>query len=247
MTRRHSDSTFSARPDHAGSPKTALIDAEGRKTARSMLAFGRSYALLGVPAFDPMFGSQVSQIIESDAGSSKLETKRRPRRGRLFAQKNRKLITDRAIRVGIGGRSCNFSLYPIHAGRMSRRKNAVRILWVEHHVPHAPAGELHILCIDAFPFVAGIGRDKDAAVILQSARDEDLVGVVRIYQNTRKVSEGQIATSTRPRLTVVTADVKCVDRADINIVRANRIGCYRADRNTIDSTADAQPGFSVIA
>ena len=84
-------------------------------------------------------------------------------------------------------------------------KDSVRILWIEGDRPYTAAWQLHLIGIHPSPTIAGVRRDKDAAVGIDRTGDNDLVRVVRVDKDTREISQREIAAAPRPRLTIVTA------------------------------------------
>src|SRR5436190_19640432 len=97
-------------------------------------------------------------------------------------------------------------------------KNVVRVTRVERHRPEPAARELHLLGIDPFPFVPGVGRNKYSALRVESAREKYLVRIVRIDKNGRVIAKRKIAAAARPRPAVVTADVERLNSSNINVI-----------------------------
>ena len=129
---------------------------------------------------------------------------------------------------------------------MRTRKETVRVIRVHDHGPNTPACKFHVFAIDPLPFVAGVQRLVNAAVSLKRTCDQYLVGVVRIDQNTCEITKRKIAAPAMPRRACIAADIKCLGRAHLDVVRPLRVGRDRADRDAVGRSARFLPGLAVV-
>src|ERR1043166_7194751 len=110
---------------------------------------------------------------------------------------------------------------------MGRGVEAIRVLRIERHRPESTAREVLVLAVDAFPFLARVGRDKNTALGIERTKEKDLITIVRIDEDAREIPDRQAAAALRPFLPVIAAQVKGLRCADVDIVRPLRV---RSDR-----------------
>ena len=126
---------------------------------------------------------------------------------------------------------------------MRRRKYTVRVVWVKRHGPYPAAGELHLFGIDTFPLVTRIGRNKNTAVSLECTRNQNLISIVGIDQNTRKITQRKITPASYPGFSVIPAHIKRLNGPDVDVIRTFRIGRDRSDGNVVNGAARFLPMF----